>query len=108
LGLVNGLGQDKFLSQFTEGAADYVGVIFVMSTAAGVSIGIEVSNIKFLITDVVKNGLSGIDSSYFKIILLFLIFIPISFLIPSTSGFSTLIFPLIAPIVANEGATPGT
>ncbi|WP_051418458.1 YfcC family protein [Mesoplasma seiffertii] len=108
LGLVNGLGQEKFLGQFTEGAADYIGVIFVMATAAGVSIGIENSNLRYLITEVVKNGLSGIQSSYVKIILLFLIFIPISFLIPSTSGFSTLIFPLIAPIVAIEGETPGT
>ncbi|AUF83915.1 YfcC family protein [Mesoplasma syrphidae] len=108
LGLVNGLGQEKFLGQFTEGAADYIGVVFVLATAAGVSIGIENSNIKFLITEVVKNGLSGVQSSYVKLILLFLIFIPISFLIPSTSGFSALIFPLIAPIVAIEGQTPGT
>ncbi|WP_051350836.1 hypothetical protein [[Acholeplasma] multilocale] len=100
LGIINGLGQEGFLADFTEGAADYIGVVFVLSAASGVSIALEESNMKYLITDAVGKSLGGIDSSIGKVLILFLIFIPISFLIPSTSGFSALIFPLIAPVVA--------
>ncbi|WP_051636000.1 YfcC family protein [Mesoplasma photuris] len=102
LGVINGMGEKGFMKEFMNGAADFVGVVLVISVAAGVAAGLDASNLKYLITAGLENSISSFDNDYVKILILFFFFVGISFLIPSTSGFATLVFPLIVPIVSTE------
>lgn len=98
LGIVNGLGEDGFLKQFMAGAADILSVCLIIATAAGVGVILEQSHLQELFVKGLTNSVGGI-SPVGRIIVLYLLFLPLSFVIPSTSGFATAVFPLLAGTV---------
>ncbi len=97
VGIVYGMGEAKVAERFTLGAADLLGVAFII----GLSRGITTIMNDGLITDTVLFGgeklLSGTNSISF-IVLIFLLYLPVSILIPSTSGLATLTIPLAVPL----------
>lgn len=88
-------GETVFLKNFMAGAADILGVVLVIATAAGVGYVLTQSHMQELFVRGLTEGIGGINSGIGKILLLYLIFLPLSFLIPSTSGFAAAIFPLL-------------
>lgn len=97
VGLVYGMGEAKVAERFTLGAADLLGVAFII----GMSRGITAIMNDGLITDTVlywgENLLGGASSVAF-ILLTFLLYLPLSVLIPSSSGLATLSIPVMAPL----------
>lgn len=49
-----------------------------------------------------SNSLGSIKSPVLILLIMFIFFIPLSFLIPSTSGFATAVFPLLGGVVAKN------
>lgn len=105
IGLLYGLGEAKVAQCFTHGAADLLSVAFII----GMSRGITTLMNEGLITDTVlywgEKLLTGTGSIAF-ILLTFLLYLPLSILIPSTSGLATLSIPIMAPLgqFANVGS----
>jgi uncharacterized ion transporter superfamily protein YfcC len=74
-----------------DGAKDVLGVVFMISFAGAINVIFEASGM----SAVAAHGLkfAGVNP-YAFIIISYLVFIPISFAIPSSSGFATAIFPI--------------
>lgn len=97
IGLVYGMGEAKVAERFTLGAADLLSVAFII----GMSRGITTLMNDGLITDTVlywgEQLLTGTGSIAF-ILLTYLLYLPLSVLIPSSSGLATLSVPIMAPL----------
>jgi len=97
VGLAYGLGEEAIVDSFVAGAADLVGVGLII----GISRGITVLMDGGMMTDTVlywgERVLEGTGSVAF-ILLVYLIYLPLSVLIPSSSGLATLSVPIVAPL----------
>lgn len=102
IGLVYRLKEEKLVEAFLLGAKDLLGVAFII----GISRGITVIMNNGMITDTIlywgEQALSGSGKSLF-LSMMYLIFMPLSILIPSTSGLATLAMPIMAPLADFAG-----
>jgi len=97
IGLVYGMGEDELISSFVAGAKDLLGVALIVGLSRGITVVMNAGNITDTVLNLGENVLSGLGSSVFAI-LTYLFYIPMSFLIPSTSGLATLSMPIMAPL----------
>ena len=85
------------IGAFVAGAADLIGVAFII----GISRGITVLMNDGAITDTVlhwgERALSGTGAIGFTL-LVFVLYLPLTILIPSSSGLATLSIPIVAPL----------
>jgi len=90
------------ISNFIAGAADMVGVALVVALARGITVLMT----NGLILDTVLYGceqlLAGLGGVAF-INVIFLLYLPLSFLVPSSSGLATLTMPIMAPLASFAG-----
>lgn len=97
VGFVYGLREAKVAECFVRGAAELLNVAFII----GLSRAITTIMSNGLITDTVlywgEKLLSGAGSVGF-ILLTYLLYLPLSILIPSSSGLATLSIPIMAPL----------
>lgn len=98
-------GEQTFLKEFMAGAADILSVCLVIAAAAGVGYILRESYMQDLFVRGLSSGIGSIGSKIGKILILYLIFLPLSFLIPSTSGFAAAIFPLLSGVVQTPAGT---
>ena len=103
-GLLCGVGEKDIVSGFVAGAADLLGVAFII----GISRGITVIMNQGKITDTIlywgEQALSEAGGVGF-VLLSFGIFVLLSFLIPSSSGLATLSMPIMAPLAEMTGVS---
>lgn len=102
VGLVYGLGEEETADAFVSGAGELLGVAFII----GISRGITVLMNSGAITDTILYwGEKALEntSSFTFILLIFLLFLPLSVLIPSSSGLATLSIPILAPLAVFAG-----
>ena len=87
----------SFTSTFVDGARDLLGVALII----GIARGITVIMTNGLITDTVLNAaeqaVADLGGVAF-INLMYVLFLPLSFLIPSSSGLATVAMPIMAPL----------
>ena len=97
IGLIDHQGEDEIADTFVAGCADLLGVALII----GISRGITVLMNDGAITDTVlhwgEEALAGAGSISF-VLLVFLIYLPLTILIPSSSGLATLSIPIMAPL----------
>jgi uncharacterized ion transporter superfamily protein YfcC len=97
IGIIGRLSEKDLVNTFVDGARDMLGVALIIGVARGITVIMN----NGLITDTVlywaeqaTAGLSGIGF----ILVTYLLFIPLSFLIPSSSGLATVSMPIMAPL----------
>jgi uncharacterized ion transporter superfamily protein YfcC len=97
VGLVGGLGEEGTVTGIIAGAGDFIGAALIIAVARGVT---TIMNNAY-ITDSVLHGLesavSGLSSGAFAVVV-YLVNIPLAFLVPSSSGHATLAMPIMAPL----------
>ncbi|MCL8209859.1 YfcC family protein [Spiroplasma attinicola] len=98
LGFINFRSEADFINKFLAGAADILSVCLVIATAAGISVILEKTYMQDLIVNGLSKVITGLNTIGLMVILL-LLFLPLSFLIPSSSGFATAIFPILGPVL---------
>lgn len=98
LGFINFRSEADFLNKYLAGAADILSVCLVIATAAGIGVILEKTFMQDLIVNGLTRTITGLNSIAL-IVILFLLFLPLSFLIPSSSGFATAIFPILGPVL---------
>jgi uncharacterized ion transporter superfamily protein YfcC len=102
IGFVGGMGEEGTVNAFIDGARDMLGVALVVAVARGISVVMT----NGLIIDTVlywcEQALSGLTSVAF-INAIFLLYVPLSFLIPSSSGLATVTMPVMAPLASFAG-----
>lgn len=89
---------------FIRGAADMLGVVFIIGISRGITIIMNDGMITDTILHYGETLLSG-TGSYLFVGLSYLFYLPLSFLIPSTSGLATLSMPILAPMADFAGVS---
>ena len=101
-GLAYRLNQYEIIDGFLEGAKDLLGVAFIIGISRGITVIMNSGHITDTILSWGETLLSGTGSVLFTI-LSYVVFLPLSFLIPSTSGLATLSMPIMAPLADFSG-----
>jgi uncharacterized ion transporter superfamily protein YfcC len=99
IGVVGRMPEGELTSTFVDGARDLLGVALII----GIARGITVIMTNGLITDTVLNAaeqaVANLGGVAF-IELMYALFLPLSFLIPSSSGLATVAMPIMAPLAS--------
>ncbi len=96
-GLVYGMGEKEIVDSFVSGAADLIGVAFIIGISRGITVLMDNGSITDTVLHWGEQALSGAGSLAF-LLLVYLIYLPLSILIPSSSGLATLSIPIVAPL----------
>jgi uncharacterized ion transporter superfamily protein YfcC len=102
IGIVGRLGEAGISETFINGARDMLGVALVIGLARGISVimtnGLIIDTVLFWAESAV-GGLSGLAF----INLVHLLYLPLGFLSPSSSGLATVSMPIMAPLADTAG-----
>ncbi len=97
IGLVGGMGEENIVNNFIDGSRDLLGVALVIALARGISVLMNNGLIIDTILDWLANLIAGLAPVPF-INGVFLAYLPLAFLIPSSSGLATVTMPIMAPL----------
>ncbi|MGW5731918.1 MULTISPECIES: YfcC family protein [Streptomyces] len=104
VGCVARMGEQKLSSTITQGAADFISPALVIVLARGVTVIMNNSKVTDTVLHSIEGVVKGTSSGLFAIIV-FVVNLPLAFLIPSTSGHATLAMPILAPLADFAGVS---
>ncbi|MFD3476594.1 YfcC family protein [Streptomyces sp. NPDC058695] len=104
VGIVARMGEQKLSSTIIQGAADFISPALVILLARGVTVIMNNSKITDTVLHSIEGVVKGTSSGVFAIIV-FVVNLPLAFLIPSTSGHATLAMPILAPLADFAGVS---
>lgn len=102
VGFLGKFSEDDFIHTFFSGVSDVMSVVFVIAIANGVKEIMDDGHISATILFYGERLLSSLSGSALACAS-FLLYLPLSFLIPSSSGLATLSIPLLAPLADFTG-----
>lgn len=97
IGVLYGLKEDEIISSFINGAADLLGVALIVAVARGIQVIMNDGMITATILHWGETGLKGLSEQVF-IVLTYIFYLPLSFLIPSSSGLASATMGIMAPL----------
>jgi uncharacterized ion transporter superfamily protein YfcC len=97
IGLIARMGEGDFTGTFVDGARDLLGVALIIGIARGITVIMNNGEITDTVLHWCELALGDVGQSTFAIVM-FLLFLPLSFLIPSSSGLATVAMPIMAPL----------
>ena len=95
--IVYGMSESDFLKAFLTGAGEFLSVAVICAVARGIQVIMNDGSITATILHWGEVGLSGLSSQVF-IVLAYIFYLPMSFLIPSTSGLAGATMGIMAPL----------
>jgi uncharacterized ion transporter superfamily protein YfcC len=104
IGLIGRLGEGVLTSSFVDGARDLLGVALIIGIARGITVIMNNGKITDTILHWIEKALGGTGEVVFLIVM-FLLFLPLSLVIPSTSGLATLAMPIMVPLASFLGVS---
>jgi len=99
IGFVARMGEGEFTDSFVDGARDLLGVALIIGIARGVTVIMTNGQITDTVLNAAEQAVQGLGGVAF-INLMYGLFIPLSFLIPSSSGLATVAMPIMAPLAS--------
>ncbi|MEV5238550.1 YfcC family protein [Streptomyces cinnamoneus] len=97
VGLVAWLGEQRLSATLVQGAADFIAPALVIVLARGVTVIMTNAKVIDSVLHAVEGVVTGTPPVVFAI-LVYVVNLPLAFLIPSTSGHATLAMPILAPL----------
>jgi uncharacterized ion transporter superfamily protein YfcC len=97
VGLIGGLSEKDLTSTLVRGAGDFIGVGLIIVLARGITVIMNNSYITDTVLHSMEDLVSSTSSGVFGAVM-FLINLPLAFLIPSSSGHAGLAMPILAPL----------
>ncbi len=97
IGLIDRMGEDEIAETFVAGCADLLGVAFIIGISRGITVLMNDGGITDTVLHWGEEALAGAGSISF-VLLVYLIYLPLTILIPSSSGLATLSVPIMAPL----------
>jgi uncharacterized ion transporter superfamily protein YfcC len=104
IGLIGRMGEGALTTSFVDGARDLLGVALIIGIARGITVIMNNGQITDTVLHWIENALGSTGDVTFLIVM-FLLFLPLSLVIPSTSGLATLAMPIIAPLAGFIGVS---
>jgi uncharacterized ion transporter superfamily protein YfcC len=97
IGLIGKLSEEDLTSSFVDGARDLLGVALIIGIARGITVIMNNGQITDTVLNWAEQALGDVGKAGFAVVM-FLLFLPLSFLIPSSSGLATVAMPIMAPL----------
>ncbi len=97
IGLIDRMGESEIADTFVAGCADLLGVAFIIGISRGITVLMNDGGITDTVLHWGENALAGAGPISF-VLLVYLIYLPLTILIPSSSGLATLSVPIMAPL----------
>jgi uncharacterized ion transporter superfamily protein YfcC len=104
IGLVGRMGEGELTSTFVDGSRDLLGVALIIGIARGITVVMNNGQITDTVLYWCENALGDVGEAAFAVVM-YLLFLPLSFLIPSTSGLATVSMPIMAPLAEFAGVS---
>ena len=105
IGLIGRLGEGTFTGTFVDGARDLLGVALIIGIARGITVIMNNGEITDTVLHWCELALGDVGEAAFAIVM-FLLFLPLSFLIPSSSGLATVAMPIMSPLASFANVPP--
>ncbi|WP_282945239.1 YfcC family protein [Cellulomonas endometrii] len=102
VGLVGRMRGEALVQSVLAGASEFLGAALVIVLARGITVIMHNAVITDTVLHSLEDAVQGAGSGLFGI-LVFLVNIPMSFLVPSSSGLATLSMPVLAPLADFAG-----
>jgi uncharacterized ion transporter superfamily protein YfcC len=102
IGLVGKMSEGKLTESFVNGARDLLGVALIIGIARGITVIMNNGGITDTVLHWAELALGDIGEAAFAIVM-YALFLPLSFLIPSSSGLATVSMPIMAPLAGFAG-----
>ena len=99
IGILGGMKEGELTNTFVDGARDLLGVALIIGIARGITVIMNNGQITDTVLHWCEKALGDAGSTTF-VIVMFLLFMPLSFLIPSSSGLATVAMPIMAPLAS--------
>jgi uncharacterized ion transporter superfamily protein YfcC len=99
IGVLARMPEGTFTAGFVDGARDLLGVALIIGIARGVTVIMNNGMITDTVLNWAEQAVAGLGGVAF-INLMYGLFIPLSFLIPSSSGLATVAMPIMAPLAS--------
>lgn len=97
VGIIDRMEETELAECFVSGCADLLGVAFIIGISRGITVVMNEASVTDTILHWGEAALSGAGALVFTVAV-FLIYLPLSVLIPSSSGLATLSVPILAPL----------
>src|SRR5918993_552041 len=97
IGLVARMGEGQLTTTFVDGARDLLGVALIIGIARGITVIMNNGQITDTVLHWAELALGDVGQVAFSIVM-YALFLPLSFLIPSSSGLATVSMPIMAPL----------
>ena len=104
IGLVGKMGEGELTTTFVDGARDLLGVALIIGIARGITVIMNNGQITDTVLHWVERALGDVGEAVFAIVM-FALFLPLSFLIPSSSGLATVAMPITSPLAGFVGVS---
>jgi uncharacterized ion transporter superfamily protein YfcC len=102
IGLVGKMKEGELTATFVEGARDLLGVALIIGIARGITVVMNNGQITDTVLHWAETALGDVGEAAFAIVM-YVLFLPLSFLIPSSSGLATVSMPIMAPLADFAG-----
>jgi uncharacterized ion transporter superfamily protein YfcC len=99
IGLVGGMKEGELTGTFVDGARDLLGVALIIGIARGITVVMNNGLITDTVLNAAEQAMADVGGVVF-INLMYALFLPLSFLIPSSSGLATVAMPIMAPLAS--------
>jgi uncharacterized ion transporter superfamily protein YfcC len=97
IGLVARMREGELTETFVDGARDLLGVALIIGIARGITVIMNNGQITDTVLHWAEVALGDVGKAAFSVVM-YVLFLPLSFLIPSSSGLATVAMPIMAPL----------
>lgn len=105
IGIIYRFKEREIVEAFISGASDMIGVALVIAVSRGISVIMTSTNLSEYFLTNAASALGGMSPILFTV-MAYIIYIGLSFLIPSTSGLATGSMGIFAPLAVSLGLSP--
>jgi uncharacterized ion transporter superfamily protein YfcC len=99
IGLIAHMKEGELTSTFVVGAGELLGVALIIGIARGITVIMNNGQITDTVLHWAEVALGDVGQAAFSIVM-YVLFLPLSFLIPSSSGLATVAMPIMAPLAS--------
>lgn len=97
IGLIGGLGEEKMVGSIVQGMGDFMSAALIIAVARGVVVIMNNASVTDTVLNALEGVVSGLSSGLFAV-MIFIVNIPLAFLVPSSSAHAALAMPIMAPL----------
>ncbi|PIT28580.1 C4-dicarboxylate ABC transporter [Snodgrassella communis] len=105
IGVVARMSEKDIIDNFIAGACDILSVVLIIVVARSISVLMGETHLDLFILDKAQSLLTGLSPVIF-VPVAYLIYLGLSFLIPSTSALAFVSIPILGPLTAKLGMDP--